>query len=75
MTCSSCVSLIERKLTESNGVNSATVVLATSKAVVEFDPNRIGPRDIINIISVCPVTNECNCFNYVYNRGLDFPPH
>ena len=53
MTCSSCVSHIERTLTSNSGVNSAIVVLATGKAVVEFDPNKIGPRDIINIINVC----------------------
>ena len=53
MSCSSCVSLIERTLTGNNAVIKATVVLATGKAVVEFDPNRIGPRDIINIITVC----------------------
>ena len=53
MTCASCVSLIEQKLTGTKGVNSATVALATGKAIVEFDPNKIGVRDIINIISVC----------------------
>ena len=53
MTCSSCVSLIERTLASNNAINKATVVLATGKAVVEFDPNKIGPRDIINIITVC----------------------
>ena len=52
MSCSSCVSLIERTLATSSGIKSASVALATGKAVVEFDPNKIGPRDIINIINV-----------------------
>lgn len=52
MSCSSCVSLIERTLVSSSGIKSASVA-ATGKAVVEFDSNKIGPRDIINIITVC----------------------
>ena len=52
MSCSSCVSLIEQTLVSTGGVKSASVALATGKALVEFDPNKIGPRDIINIINV-----------------------
>ena len=52
MTCASCVSLIERTLTATKGINSATVALSTAKAIVEFDPTKIGQRDIINIITV-----------------------
>ena len=52
MSCSSCVGLIERTLVSTSGVKSASVALATGKAQVEFDPNKIGPRDIINIINV-----------------------
>ena len=63
MTCSSCVSLIERTLTGNNAIIKATVVLATGKAVVEFDPNKIGPRDIINIITVCVLCN-------MYKHGI-----
>lgn len=55
MSCSSCVSLIERTLAARSGIKSASVALATGKALVEFDPNKIGPRDIINIINVCHV--------------------
>ena len=53
MTCASCVHLIEQTLAGTNGVNSASVALATGKAIVEFDPSKIGQRDIINIITVC----------------------
>ena len=60
MTCASCVSLIERTLTGTKGVISATVALATGKAIVEFDPVRIGQRDIINIVTVRVV----NCYVY-----------
>lgn len=50
MTCASCVHNIESKLTKTNGITYASVALATSKAHVKFDPEVIGPRDIIKII-------------------------
>ncbi|XP_053420006.1 copper-transporting ATPase 2 isoform X3 [Nycticebus coucang] len=50
MTCTSCVHTIESKLTRTNGITYASVALATSKALVKFDPEIIGPRDIIRII-------------------------
>ncbi|XP_016069075.1 PREDICTED: copper-transporting ATPase 2 [Miniopterus natalensis] len=50
MTCASCVHNIESKLTRTNGITHASVALATSKAHVKFDPEIIGPRDIVKII-------------------------
>ncbi|XP_070594507.1 copper-transporting ATPase 2 isoform X1 [Erythrolamprus reginae] len=50
MTCSSCVHSIESKLTETTGILYASVVLATSKARVRYDPEVIGPRDIIKMV-------------------------
>ncbi|XP_073199100.1 copper-transporting ATPase 2 isoform X3 [Lepidochelys kempii] len=50
MTCASCVHNIESKLTRTNGIFYASVALATSKAHIQFDPEIIGPRDIIQII-------------------------
>ncbi|XP_019524434.1 PREDICTED: copper-transporting ATPase 2 isoform X1 [Hipposideros armiger] len=50
MTCASCVYNIESKLVRTNGVTHASVSLATSKAQVKFDPEIIGPRDIVKII-------------------------
>uniref|UniRef100_A0A452UZB1 Copper-transporting ATPase 2 n=1 Tax=Ursus maritimus TaxID=29073 RepID=A0A452UZB1_URSMA len=50
MTCASCVHNIESKLTRTNGITYASVALATSKAHVKFDPEIIGPRDIVRII-------------------------
>ncbi|XP_036105652.1 copper-transporting ATPase 2 isoform X2 [Molossus molossus] len=50
MTCASCVHNIESKLTSTDGIIEATVALATSKAHVKFDPEIIGPRDIVKII-------------------------
>ncbi|XP_032639864.1 copper-transporting ATPase 2 isoform X2 [Chelonoidis abingdonii] len=50
MTCASCVHNIESKLTRTNGIFYASVALASSKAHIQFDPEIIGPRDIIQII-------------------------
>uniref|UniRef100_A0A5F9DCW5 Copper-transporting ATPase 2 n=1 Tax=Oryctolagus cuniculus TaxID=9986 RepID=A0A5F9DCW5_RABIT len=50
MTCASCVHNIESNLTRTNGITYASVALATSKAHVKFDPEIIGPRDIVKII-------------------------
>lgn len=50
MTCSSCVNLIESTLMKKPGVIKASVALATSRGIFEFNPDIIGPRDIIQII-------------------------
>lgn len=52
MTCASCVHNIESRLTRMNGITYASVALATSKAHVKFDPEIIGPRDIVKLIEV-----------------------
>uniref|UniRef100_A0A8C0QSZ3 Copper-transporting ATPase 2 n=1 Tax=Canis lupus dingo TaxID=286419 RepID=A0A8C0QSZ3_CANLU len=52
MTCASCVHNIESKLTRMAGITYASVALATSKAHVKFDPEIIGPRDIVKVIEV-----------------------
>ncbi|NWS97228.1 ATP7B ATPase, partial [Mionectes macconnelli] len=53
MTCASCVHNIESKLMRTNGIFYASVALATCKAHIQFDPEIIGPRDIIQIIKRC----------------------
>nr|XP_023687561.1 copper-transporting ATPase 2 isoform X1 [Paramormyrops kingsleyae] len=50
MTCTSCVHSIEARLASTKGVLEASVALATSKAHIKFDPEVVGPRDIIRII-------------------------
>ena len=64
MTCASCVHLIERTLQGKDGVKTAAVALATSKAVVTYDPSQIGPRDIIATIEVL-LTSIFNFIIYV----------
>lgn len=50
MTCASCVYTIESRLNSSKGVLKASVVLATSRAQIHFNPDIIGARDIVRII-------------------------
>uniref|UniRef100_A0A4W3K1G3 Copper-transporting ATPase 2 n=1 Tax=Callorhinchus milii TaxID=7868 RepID=A0A4W3K1G3_CALMI len=50
MTCASCVHNIESKLTRADGILYVSVALATSKSHIKFDPEVLGPRDIIKMI-------------------------
>ncbi|OCT67395.1 copper-transporting ATPase 1 [Xenopus laevis] len=51
MTCASCVHKIESRLMKTKGVLYSSVALATNKAHIKFDPEVIGPRDIMKIIN------------------------
>ncbi|XP_012519541.1 PREDICTED: copper-transporting ATPase 1 isoform X2 [Propithecus coquereli] len=50
MTCASCVHKIESTLTKLKGIFYCSVALATNKAHIKYDPEIIGPRDIIHTI-------------------------
>lgn len=52
MTCASCVHKIESTLMKTNGVLYCSVALATNKAHIKYDPEIIGPRDVIQVIKV-----------------------
>ncbi|HZI38857.1 MAG TPA: heavy metal-associated domain-containing protein, partial [Acidimicrobiia bacterium] len=47
MTCGSCAARVERVLSRQEGVERAAVNLATERAVVSFDPQRLGPDDLV----------------------------
>ncbi|MDX2138619.1 MAG: heavy metal translocating P-type ATPase [Chloroflexota bacterium] len=47
MTCASCVRNVERALTKTEGVDGATVNLATERASVQFDPQTVSVPQII----------------------------
>lgn len=51
MTCASCVNRIERVLKKDDRISEASVNLATEKASVKYDPDKINPQDIIALIS------------------------
>jgi len=52
MTCSSCVHTIESRLNSTRGVNYASVALATATALVKYDSDIVGIRDIISAVEV-----------------------
>ena len=51
MTCANCSSFIEKRLNKTEGILSATVNLATEKATIEFDTDRISLQQIHEFIS------------------------
>jgi Cu+-exporting ATPase len=50
MTCANCVATIERNLRKLDGVQAATVNLASERASVEYDPARVDPQAIVQRI-------------------------
>ncbi len=50
MHCAGCVAGIEATLRATDGVVSASVNLATSRGVFEYDPSKISKQDIIQKI-------------------------
>jgi Cu+-exporting ATPase len=50
MTCAACARTIERTLSNTPGVERASVNLATNTATVEFDPDRVQVGDFIGAI-------------------------
>lgn len=47
MYCANCVSTIERNLKKLDGVQSASVNLSSERAVVDFDPQKLGLPNLI----------------------------
>lgn len=50
MHCQSCVVLVEKSLTKTEGIESAVVNLTTERATVEFDPKILDENKIIDVI-------------------------
>lgn len=50
MTCSSCVSNIEKTLLRHDGINKAQVNLLAKSAFISHNPSKIGSRDLVNMI-------------------------
>ncbi|CDU23835.1 probable CCC2-P-type ATPase, Cu(2+)-transporting ATPase [Sporisorium scitamineum] len=47
MTCASCSSTIEREIAKIDGVKSISVSLSTEKARIDYDPSKLGIRDLV----------------------------
>ncbi len=50
MHCSFCVSTIEKALTRRAGVERVSVSLAHEEGLVEYEPERIGPQEIVDTL-------------------------
>ena len=50
MTCASCASVIEYSLKKENGINSIVVNLASEKAYIEFDQQKLSEKDLKKMI-------------------------
>ncbi|MDO8504739.1 MAG: heavy metal translocating P-type ATPase [Candidatus Liptonbacteria bacterium] len=50
MHCASCVGVIERSLKKTPGVKSAVVNLATEKATVAYDPEKVMEADLMSAV-------------------------
>src|SRR4051794_17362838 len=50
MTCASCAARIERRLNKLDGVQ-ATVNLATERAAVDFDSERVAPEALVAAVA------------------------
>ncbi|ACO47620.1 heavy metal translocating P-type ATPase [Deinococcus deserti] len=48
MTCASCVGRVERGLSKVEGVDQATVNLATERATVSYDPEKTSPQALMD---------------------------
>ncbi len=51
MHCASCAGTIEKKLRKKRGILSASVNFASEKAAVEYDAEKLSPRDIVSFIN------------------------
>jgi Cu+-exporting ATPase len=50
MSCASCVARVERGLRAVEGVESASVNLATERATIAYDPDKTSPRNFVRAI-------------------------
>jgi P-type Cu+ transporter len=51
MTCASCVAHVEKGITHAGGIDMASVNLATEKATVSYDPDKISIVSILDAVS------------------------
>lgn len=47
MTCASCQAHVEKDVSQTDGVQTVSVSLLTKKMIVEYDENKVKPKDII----------------------------
>lgn len=50
MTCSACSARVEKSLNKKDGVENAVVNLLANKATIQYDPEKINPKDLVQVI-------------------------
>jgi Cu+-exporting ATPase len=50
MTCASCVAQIEKGLSKVPGIHEASVNLATERATLTYEPDRVGVKEVVETI-------------------------
>ncbi|XP_032779980.2 copper-transporting ATPase 1 isoform X2 [Daphnia magna] len=73
MTCSSCVYNIEMHVAKMDGIFQARVALSTQKGMFTFDPDRIGPRQIID--QIINLGFEASLVNQGMERSMSHLDH
>lgn len=68
MTCASCVNKIESYLSKISGIMSVNVVLLTNRGRIQYDASLIGPRDILDHITVMKIGKNFSKLNYIFFR-------
>jgi Cu+-exporting ATPase len=51
MNCAACAARVEKELSQSKGVESASVNFAASTADIRFRPDTIKPKDLVSVVS------------------------
>lgn len=52
MTCASCVNKIQASLSKIVGIKAVDIALLTNRGRIEYDESLIGPRNILDHITV-----------------------
>jgi Cu+-exporting ATPase len=82
MTCASCVETIQRSLADLQGIESANVNLATERATISYDPEKVNieqvkktVRDagydvVLNVVTISVGGMSCaTCANTIEERS------
>jgi copper chaperone CopZ len=62
LSCPSCVPKIERELKRLDGVSDAKVHFSTGRIVVEHDPARSSPKELVDAIGKVGYTAKVTAF-------------
>ena len=50
MTCAACSARVEKALNKKEGVNKAVINLLGEKATIEYDSEKLSPKDLVETI-------------------------